>query len=112
MNLKEIKEKVLSGDFKSLLYPGTKTDIHPADVAKILDTLPVETAYSSFIAFPEQKKPVLFAYLGHFLQRRIIARIDKEEASGILNHLNSTDRYTFFTCLTPIERSKFFGLPG
>ncbi len=107
MNLKEIKEKVLSGDLKSLLYPGTKTDIHPADVAKILDTLPVETAYSSFISFPEQKKPVLFAYLGHFLQRRIIARIDKEEASEILNHLNSTDRYTFFTCLTPIERSKF-----
>ncbi len=107
MNLKEIKEKVLSGDLKSLLYPGTKTDIHPADVAKILDTLPVETAYSSFIAFPEQKKPVLFAYLGHFLQRKIIARIDKEEASEILNHLNSTDRYTFFTCLTPIERSKF-----
>jgi magnesium transporter len=107
MTLKEIKEKVLNGDFKSLLYHGTNTDIHPADVAKILDSLPVDTAYSSFIAFPEKKQVALFAYLGHFLQRRIILKIAPAEAANILNHLNSTDRYSFFTCLTPMEKSKF-----
>jgi magnesium transporter len=107
MNLKDIKEKVLSGDFKSLLYPGTNTDIHPAEVAKILDSLPVETAYTSFIAFPENKKALLFSYLGQFLQRKIIARLDKDDAALILNHLNSTDRYSFFSCLKPIDRSKY-----
>jgi magnesium transporter len=107
MNLKDIKEKVLNGDFKSLLYPGTNTDIHPAEVAKILDSLPVETAYTSFIAFPENKKALLFSYLGQFLQRKIIARLDKDDAALILNHLNSTDRYSFFSCLKPIDRSKY-----
>jgi len=109
MKLKEIKEKILSGDFKSLLYPGTNTDIHPADVAKILDTLPVDIAYNSFIAFPDKKKATLFAYLGHFLQRKIVLRLSIQETSYILNHLSSTDRYSFFLSLQPIERSKFLG---
>jgi len=107
MTLKEIKDKLLSGDFKSLLYPGTNTDIHPADVAKILDTLPVNTACNSFVAFPEKKKAVLFAYLSHFLQHKIICRLDVQDASYILNHLNSTDRYSYFVSLKAIDRSKY-----
>jgi magnesium transporter len=107
MTLKELKDKIIHGDFKSLIYPGTTTDIHPSDVAKIMDTLPVDIALDSFTAFPEKKRPVLFAYLGHFLQRKIINRLSKEQASGILNHLDSTDRYSFFISLNALERSKF-----
>ena len=107
MTFSNIKDKLLSGDFKSLIYPGTNTDIHPADIAKILDTLPDETAYTSFIAFPEKKKATLFAYLGHLLQHKIICRLNKADASYILNHLNSTDRYSYFISLKPIERSKY-----
>lgn len=107
MTLKELKDKIIHGDFKSLIYPGTTTDIHPSDVAKIMDTLPVDIALDSFTAFPEKKRPILFAYLGHFLQRKIINRVSKEQASGILNHLDSTDRYSFFTSLNALERSKF-----
>ena len=99
ITFKEIKDKIIKGDIKSLIYPGTSTDIHPADVAQIMDTLPVDIAYNSFEAFPERKKPALFAYLGHYLQRKIIARLRKEQASNILNHLDSTDRYAFFISL-------------
>jgi magnesium transporter len=107
MTLKEIKDKILSGDLKSLLHPGTNVDIHPADVAKILDTLPVNVAYNSFIAFPEKKKATLFAYLGHFLQHKIICKLDAKDAVYILNHINSTDRYSYFVSLNPIDRSKY-----
>jgi magnesium transporter len=107
MTLKEIKDKIIHGDFKSLIYPGTTTDIHPSDVAKIMDTLPVDIAFDSFTAFPEKKRPLLFAYLGHYLQRKIINRLSKEQASAILNHLDSNDRYSFFISLNALERSKF-----
>jgi magnesium transporter len=107
MTLKEIKDKIIHGDFKSLIYPGTTTDIHPSDVAKIMDTLPVDIAFDSFTAFPEKKRPVLFVYLGHYLQRKIINRLSKEQASAILNHLDSNDRYSFFISLNTLERSKF-----
>jgi magnesium transporter len=107
MTLKEIKDKIIHGDLKSLIYPGTTTDIHPSDVAKIMDTLPVDIAFDSFTAFPEKKRPLLFAYLGHYLQRKIINRLSKEQASAILNHLDSNDRYSFFISLNALERSKF-----
>ncbi|MGZ3821330.1 MAG: magnesium transporter, partial [Mucilaginibacter sp.] len=107
ITFKEIKDKIVSGDIKSLIYPGTSTDIHPADVAKIMDTLPVDIAFTSFEAFPEKKKAALFAYLGAFLQRKIISRIDKVQAAWILNHLESTDRYSFFISLGALERSQY-----
>jgi magnesium transporter len=107
MTLKEITDKIVHGDFKSLIHAGTTTDIHPSDVAKIMDTLPVDIAFESFAAFPEKKKSLLFAYLGHYLQRKIINRLTKEQASAVLNHLDSTDRYSFFISLSSLERSKF-----
>jgi magnesium transporter len=72
-----------------------------------MDTLPVDIAFNSFAAFPEKKKPLLFAYVGHFLQRKIINRLTKEQASYVLNHLDSTDRYAFFISLGALERSTF-----
>lgn len=107
MDLREIKDKIISGDLKSLIPSGTNTDIHPSDVAKILNTLPVDTAIDSFQAFPEKKKATLFAYIGHFLQKKIIERLPKDKASRILDQLSSTDRNSFFTSLNAIERSKY-----
>ncbi len=77
MILKELKEKLLSGKLWSLINPDTNKDIHPEDVAEVLDTLPVESAIVSFKTFPEKSRPLLFAYLGHYLQQRIIKSFDK-----------------------------------
>lgn len=107
MNLKEITNKIVSGDFKSLLHTGNSTSIHPSEVAKILDGLPVDSAFATFSQFPDGKKPLLFAYIGHFLQRKIIRRLSKEQASLILNKLDSTDRNSFFLYLNALERSKY-----
>ena len=105
--LKEIKEKLLKGELWSIIRPEDDKDIHPSDVADILNTLPANSAIASFATFPEKKKALLFAYLDHYLQQKIIASLDKGEAEFILEHINSTDRYSFFISLTPLDRSKY-----
>ena len=105
MTLKELRDKLLSGNLWSLINPDHNKDIHPADVAGILNTLPVETALSSFMAFPEKKQAMIFAYLDHFLQQRIISKAGKEQAGLILNQLNSTDLYAFFISLNAPDRA-------
>jgi magnesium transporter len=107
MNLTEIKDKIIGGDLKSLFYKGTETDIHPYDVAKILNTLPDDSSFNAFAGFPDKKKVTLFAYMGHLLQRKIIQRLPPLEAAGILNQLTSTDRNSFFISLSGLERSKY-----
>ncbi len=107
MDLREITDKIISGDLKSLVSSGNTTDIHPSDVARILNTLPVDTAVTSFNTFSEKKKIIIFGYVGHFLQKKIIEQLPKEKASKILDHLSSTDRYSFFTSLTALERSEY-----
>ncbi len=110
MNLTEIKDKIISGDLKSLFYKGTNTEIHPTDVAKILNSLPADIAFNSFEAFADKKKVTLFPYITHFLQRKIIQRLPAVESARILNQLNSTDRYSFFISLNAMERSKYLEL--
>ena len=105
--LKEIKDKILSGDLWSIINPEADKDIHPSDVADILNALPANSAISSFSSFPEKKKVLLFAYLDHYLQQKIICNLDKEQAAFILNHLISTDRYAYFYSLTALDRTKF-----
>ncbi|CAN5381996.1 magnesium transporter [soil metagenome] len=107
MKLKEITDKLLSGDIRSLINPDAQTDIHPSDVADILDKLPVNSAVKSFSSFPEKKKAALFAYLDNYLQQKIILDIAKDQAAYVLNHLSSTDRYSFFISLNAIDRAKF-----
>ncbi|WP_428328924.1 magnesium transporter [Mucilaginibacter sp.] len=107
MTLKEIKDKLVNGDLWSFINPEANKDIHPSEVAEILDKLPADTALSSFIAFPDKKKVLLFPYVDHFLQHKIIKGVDKEQAAYILNHLSSTDRYSFFISLSPLDRSKY-----
>ena len=105
MTLKELKDKLLSGNLWSIINPDHNKDIHPADVAGILNTLPVESALTSFMAFPEKKQALIFAYLDHFLQQKIIGKTDKEQAGYILNQLNSTDLYAFFISLSALDRT-------
>lgn len=107
ISLKDIKERLLSGKLWSLISTEADKDIHPSDVAEILNTLPVTSAVASFTAFPDKKKTLLFSYLDHFLQLKLISRISHEQASYVLNHLSSTDRNSFYLSLIPLNRSVY-----
>ena len=107
MTLKEIKDKLLSGNLWSLINPEANKDIHPSDVADVLNALPANSAIASFTTFPEKKKAFIFSYLDHYLQQKVIKSLERDEAAFILNHLNSDDRYAFFISLSALDRTRF-----
>jgi magnesium transporter len=110
VTLKEFKDKMLSGDLNSLLHPNAQKEIHPSEVAKILDAIPAENAVQSFSAFSERKRVVIFPYLGFLLQKVLGESLPPGEVSYILNRLDSTDRYSFFSSLEEEERPQFLRL--
>lgn len=106
--MKDIKTKILKGDFSSLLESeGNKQLIHPNDVAQLVVTLPNEYAVQSFIALSKVTQTVVFAYLSFDKQLLVIKGISKDRGSDILNHLPSDDRFSFFSNLFGIEQSYF-----
>src|SRR5580704_14074418 len=69
ITLKDIRDKLLTGDFSSLLHPNADKTIHPTEVASIFNSLPFNVALDSFQALPPKKQVVVFEYLDLHLQR-------------------------------------------
>lgn len=106
MNLKDIRKKILSGDFASLLGLGVDNkNSHPTEVAKMLSSLPDDTALNAFQSLPTYNQVKVFPYLDVLLQRKIIKTATRTRAASILNELRSDDRMIFFSSLKGIELS-------
>src|SRR4029079_3930028 len=108
MTLKEIRKKILKGDFIGLfrfLGKDEKT-MQPSEVAKIFLNLPASSAIKAFQSFPEKNKIMLFPYLDSLVQKQIIGEITKEQASKILNSINSDDLLIFLSHLKGVELSE------
>jgi magnesium transporter len=109
MNLKEIRKKLLKGDFSGLfrLNGNKKNSLHPADVAQIFVPLPDDTSTHAFEAFSPEDQVQVFPYLEIALQKKIIRNLPRERASLILNELRSDDRVMFYSYLKGVELSNF-----
>ncbi len=106
MKLKDIRTKILKGDFSSLLGLNKGKDaIHPSEVATIFYSLPADAAIEAFLHFQQTKQLYVFPYLDSQVQRKIIKGIDKSKAAYILNNLSSDDRIIFLSSLKPNERT-------
>ncbi|MFT3933239.1 MAG: magnesium transporter [Chitinophagaceae bacterium] len=107
MKLKEIRTRILKGDFSGLLGFGKKGKdaIHPSEIASILFSLPAEAATKAFLQFQPAKQVYVFPYLDSQLQRKIIKGIEKEKAAFVLNNISSDDRIMFLSSLREGERS-------
>ena len=106
MNLKEISKKIIKGDFSSLLNFGNgNKNVHPTEVAKMLGSVPTDTALQAFGSLPTTTQSKVFPYLDTLLQRKIIQKITKVRATFILNELSSDDRVAFYSSLKGVERS-------
>lgn len=111
ISLKDIRKKILSGDFSSLLHWGSDDNIHPSEVAKFFNDLPFDAALRAFNSFPQKKQVIVFSYLELSLQKRIIRNTAKENASFILNKLSSDDRLTLINSFKAgVERSHILEL--
>jgi magnesium transporter len=111
MNFKNLREKLLKGDFSNLFGLGNnKNYIHPAEVAKIISSLPVETSVQSFTSLSDKFQVEIFPYLNFNVQKKTINNISKQKASHILNELSSDDRIGFFSLLQGIEQTTLLSL--
>jgi len=111
MNFKSIRDKILKGDFTHLLHLGSnKNYMHPAVVAKMLSSLPADTAVQSFSSLSEKFQVEIFPYVVFEIQKKIIHSIPKNKASFILNDLSSDDRFEFFSLLHGIEQTSLLEL--
>ena len=52
MLVQDLKEKILEGDLSELLHH-SKDEDYPAEVSKLLGTLPEDYAINTFLALPE-----------------------------------------------------------
>lgn len=109
MSLKEIRDKLLKGDFSSLLHLNGDKDkrIHPTEIASIFNSLPFNIAFESFQAFPVKRQLVVFEYLDILLQKKVVRELPKEQAAFILNNISSDDRLALMASFKGVERSTF-----
>src|ERR1700710_1196825 len=111
MNFKEIRTKLMTGDFSGLFQlTKNKQLVHPNDVAKLFASLPQDKAVDAFNALPEDNKIRVFSYLDHRLQEYLIHGLPRSKSSLILNGLTSDDRLLFFSGLKGVERSEYIDL--
>src|SRR5215467_1038905 len=108
MNLKEIRKKILKGDFIGLFRFLVKDEkrMQPSEVPQIFLNLPASSAIKAFQSFPEKNKIMLFPYLDNLVQKQIISEITKEDASKILNNISSDDLLIFLSHLKAVELSE------
>ncbi len=107
----EISKKIIRGDFSSLLHFGSSNKkVHPAEVAKMLGSVPDENAIQAFRSLPTTTQTMVFPYLDHLLQKKIAHKLTHARASFILNQLTSDDRIAFYSSLKGVERSTFLGM--
>jgi magnesium transporter len=108
LSLKEIRKKILKGDFAGLLHSTNENNIiHPSELANIFNKLPSDLVLPTFESFSQKKQLAVFAYLDILLQKKIIKGLKKDKASYLLNRLKSDDRMAFFSSIKGVDASAF-----
>ena len=109
MLVQELREKILEGDLTELLHH-SKDEDYPAEVAKLLESLPHEQALNTFLSFPEEIQIKIFSYLDHIMQREAMEELPRPQISNILNKVESNDRIAFFDTLDGVEVTEYLNL--
>jgi len=109
MPVLDLREKILEGDLSELLHH-SKDDDYPAEVAKVLETLPKDYAIHTYLALPEGIQIKIFSFLDHIMQRGVLEELPPARVSIILNSLESNDRIAFFDTLDGIEVTEYLNL--
>ena len=110
MKLKTITGSLLKGDFSALFETKEKGNLHPVEVAHVLNSLPAETLVQSFVSFSYESQVEIFPYLDPLAQKRLIAELTNENASEILNAISSDDRVSFYSSLNHLEIADYLAL--
>ena len=82
MPVLDLREKILEGDLSELLHH-SKDEDYPAEVGKLLGTLPTEHAINTFLSLPEKVQIQIFGFLDAVLQIGIIEELPRPKISNI-----------------------------
>jgi len=109
MKIKELSKKLLQGNFSFLsLFKTNRTEaLHPAEMAKILISLPNDAVLKAFDQLPPGMQVSVFAYLDIQHQVFVIKSIPDVRVAIILNGLSSDDRITLLSEFEGDEREHF-----
>lgn len=107
MKLKTITQKLLKGDFTSLFKNHDKTQLHPAEVAQVLNSLPFESVAIGFNSFTYENQLHIFPYLDQRTQKKLIEQMPPSNASTLLNDISLDDRVSFYSTLRQSELAEF-----
>jgi magnesium transporter len=109
MLVQDIREKILEGDLSELLLH-SKDEDYPAEVSKLLESLPVEYAINTFLALPESVQINIFSFFDHVLQKAVMEELPRPQISVILNNIESNDRIAFFDTLDGVDVTEYLNL--
>lgn len=109
MLVQDLREKILEGDLTELLHH-SKDEDYPAEVAKLLTSLPAENAINTYLQLPEKVQNEIFGFLDHDLQIGVIEELPRPKISNILNGLESDDRIAFFETLDGVQVTEYLNL--
>lgn len=108
IGVKEIRKWIRKGEFNIFsLFNKEKGNIHPHELANVIETLPFQAAVKSFAELPDNLKVRVFSYLNIRLQQRLMAALSPQEISIILNGMESDDRMGFLEGLSALTRGKY-----
>ncbi len=109
MLVQDLREKILEGDLSELLHH-SKDEDYPAEVGKLLASLPEEHAINTFLSMPEKVQIQIFGYLDHVIQLGVVEELPRPKISNILNNLESNDRIAFFDTLDGVQVTEYLNL--
>ena len=112
MKIKDLSRKILAGDFSFLSFFKTNKNhnLHPAEMANILVSLPNDALLKAFQQIPQASQSSIFAYLDLQHQKFLLKNIPEASARFILNGLYSDDRLTFLSGVKGVTLSHYIEL--
>ncbi len=112
MTIKDLSKKILQGDFRFLSLFKTNRDysLHPAELAKVLLSLPNDAALKAFNQLPQTVQVNVFAYLDVQHQKFLLKSIPENLARLVLNSLSSDDRLIFLSEFKGVQLSHYIEL--
>src|SRR5438094_10619432 len=107
-SLKEIRRKILKGDFTGVFRGSGKDDrsFQPSEVAQVFLSIPSSSAIEAFENFPYKNQALLFPYVDQLVQNPIILGLPPKQASFLLNNISSHDRLIFLSSLKQEDLAK------
>lgn len=112
MKITDLSRRILQGDFSFLSFfkSNKNASLHPAELAKVLASLPKDATLKAFEQLSLQMQISVFAYLDVQKQRYLLKSVPAQTGKAVLNGLTSDDRLIFLSASKGVELSHFIEL--